>query len=387
MGRIPKTRPGADQPGKGTLDTYGQMIGQIACPAYLCDPNGALRYCNGAATRLWGICATPDKDGWWDGFTALYRTDGSAFDKSASPAALAAGTGVDQPPTEVLAESANGQQRRVVIHARPVRQGDGATVGVLCSLTDISERRRLEEAVRFAHDSRAAFLHMLAHELRNPLAPVMAAATLLQRQAAGPGIFRMAGVIVRQTGQLARFVDDLLDASRIDQACDTPVTMRAATVHEVLSRACDVVESILRERNQTLHVEICPSGPPDGAVLWCDPARLSQALGGTLLNASHFSDDGDGILLSVAVDGVFLELQVSDRGIGIEAADLPLLFEPFRKFSAHPDRVASGAGLGLAIARSVTRAHGGTVSARSAGRGQGTCVTFLLPVVMDPAPV
>ena len=369
------------------MDTYGRMIGQIACPAYFCSPNGALRYCNGAARRLWGVCPATDENGSWDGFTALYRTDGRPLDKSSSPAALAARTGVDQPPVEILAESADGQQRRVVIHARPVRQGDGATVGVLCSLTDISEQRRLEEALKFAQDGRAAFLHVLAHELRNPLAPVMAAATLLQRQAAEPGIARMAGVIVRQTRQLARFVDDLLDASRIEQAYDTPVTMRAANVHEVLAHACDVVESIVRERNQTLHVEICPSGQPDSAVLWCDPARLSQALGGALLNASHFSDDGGGISLAVAVDGVFLELQVSDRGIGVETADLPLLFEPFRKFSAHPGRVASGAGLGLAIARSVTRAHGGTVSADSAGRGQGTRVKFVLPVVMDPATV
>ncbi len=387
MKRTPETPPATDCLGDGALDAYRLVIGQIACPAYLCSPDGVLWYCNRAARRLWGDCSIPGRDRCWDGFTALYRPDGSALDKSASPAVLAARTGLDQPPVEVLAESADGQQRRVVIHARPVRQNNGGTVGVLCSLTDISDKRRFEEAVRFAHDSRASFLQVLAHELRNPLAPVMAAATMLQRQSAVPGTARMADVIVRQTGQLSRFIDDLLDGSRIEQACDTPVTMRVSSVRDVLARACDMVESILRERKQTLHVEICPGGQPDSAVLWCDPARLSQALGGTLLNASHFSGDGEGILLVVAVDGVFLELQVSDRGIGVEAGDLPLLFEPFRQFAVHPDRVASGAGLGLAIARSVTRAHGGVVSADSAGRGQGTRVRFVLPVVLDPATV
>lgn len=381
---MPETPPAADWPGGGTLDTYRLVIGQIACPAYLCSPDGVLWYCNRAARRLWGDGPTPEEDRCWDGFTALYRPDGSALDKSASPAVLAARTGQDQPPVELVAESADGQRRRVVIHARPVRKDNGATVGVICSLTDVSEKRRFEEAVRFAHDSRASFLHVLAHELRNPLAPVMAAATILQRQA---GSARMAGVIVRQARQLARFIDDLLDASRIEQACETPVTMCVARVRDVLAPACDMVESILHERKQTLHVEICPSGLPDSALLWCDPARLSQALGGTLLNASHFSDDGKGIVLVVAADGIFLELQVSDCGIGVEAADLPLLFEPFRKFAVHPDRVSSGAGLGLAIARSVIRAHGGMVSADSAGRGQGTRVKFVLPVVLNPASV
>ncbi len=252
-------------------------------------------------------------------------------------------------------------------------------------MTDISEQRRLEHEVKFAHDSRAGFLRVLAHELRNPLAPVMAAATLLRHRAAEPNTARMAGVIVRQTGHLARFVDDLLVDSRIEHAWEVPVSMRAATVHEVLANACDAVDCILRERGQTLCVEIGSGDLVDEAVLWCDPERLAQALGSALRNASEFSADGAGISLAVAIDGVFLELLVSDQGIGVDPADLPLLFEPFRKFAVHPDRVESGAGLGLAIARSVTRAHGGMVSADSAGRGRGTCLKFVLPVVMDTA--
>jgi len=372
-----------DRRGEAALDAHGLLIGQIACPAYCCTPDGAVRYANGAAGRLWGAWPDPDENGRWDGFTALYRADGSALDKPASPAALAARTGRAQPPAELLAESADGSRRWVVIHARPVLGADGATAGVLCSLTDISERRRLEDQVKFVHDSRAGFLHVLAHELRNPLAPVMAAATLLQRRPGAPGIDRMAGVIARQTRKLARFVDDLLEGSRIEQACDTPVFKRASNVDEVLAHACDVVGCVLSERGQTLNLEICPEGQVQDTLLWCDPERLAQALGGALLNASQFSDDGAAISLAVAVDGVFLELLVSDHGIGVEKAELSLLFEPFRKFAMHPGRAASGAGLGLAIARSVSRAHGGTVSADSAGRGQGMRLKFVLPVVLE----
>jgi signal transduction histidine kinase len=253
----------------------------------------------------------------------------------------------------------------------------------LCSLTDISERRRLENEVGFVRDGRSDFLHVLAHELRNPLAPVVAVAALLRRQPGEPGIARMAGVIERQTRQLARFIDDLLDGARIEQACNIPVSMRAASVDDVLARARDVVDCVLHERGQTLQVEIGIKGPAWDAVLWCDPERLAQALGNALLNASEFSDDGAGISLAVAVDGIFLEILVTDHGIGVEAGELLLMFEPFRKFSGHPRRVPSGAGLGLAIARSVTQAHGGMVSADSAGRGLGTCLRFILPVVQE----
>ena len=367
-------------------DAYGQLIEQIGCPAYFCSPGGAVLHCNSAARRLWGERPSPAEEACWDGFAALYRTDGSVLEKSASPAALAVRSGAAVPPTELVAESADGQKRCLVIHARPVGRAGSAAAGVLCSLTDISERRRLEYEAAFARDSRTGFLRVLAHELRNPLASVMAVAAILRRQPGEPGIARMARVIERQTRQLARFIDDLLDGARIDHACEIPVAMRAASLDEVLACARDMVEGLLRERGQQLHTEIDLREPAWNGVLWCDPERLGQALGNALHNASQYSDNGAGISLAVAVDGVFLEIRVIDAGIGVEAGELLLMFEPFRKFASHPGRVASGAGLGLAIARSVTHAHGGQVSADSAGRGLGTCLRFLLPVMQDTAP-
>ena len=385
MAGKPEEQRGSTGRGEFALDNCALLIEQIACPVYCCTPDGAVRHANHAARRLWGGVPDPSEDGRWDGFTALYTADGDKLDKSASPAALTARGGPAQAPAELLAESADGQRRCVVLHARSIRQADGATAGVLCSVTDISEQRRFEAELRAAHDDRAAFLQVLAHELRNPLAPVMAAGAILQRQASQPNIAGMGGVIVRQTGRLARFLDDLLEGSRIEQALDTPVSMRATNVGEVLAHACDVAGCILRERGQALRVEHCSGDEVDGAALWCDPERLGQALACTLLNASQFSDDGAGISLAVAIDGVFLVMLVSDAGIGVAAADLPFLFEPFRQFATHPGRVVSGAGLGLAIARSVARAHGGVVSAHSAGPGQGTRLKFVLPVV-DPVP-
>lgn len=364
-------------------DAYGEVIEQIACPAYCCTPAGTILHGNRSARRLWGAAPLPIGDGCWDGFAALYRPDGSQLEKSSSPAALAARTGIAPPPTELVAESSDGERRCLVVHARPIRGDKGATVGVLCSLTDISERLRLGREVQCFRDSREGFLRVLAHELRNPLASVMAAAAILRRQPGELGIARMARVIERQTRQLARFIDDLLDASRVERACGIPVALRAASFRDVMGLARDVAEGVLRGRGQTLRLDLgVAEGVPDTA-LWCDPERLAQALGNALLNASEFSDDGAEVALAARIDGAFLEISVSDNGIGVEASELLAMFEPFRKLAAHPLRAPSGAGLGLAIARSICVAHGGMVSAHSAGPGQGTRLIFILPVVLD----
>lgn len=338
---------------------------------------------NRSARRLWGTIPSPAEDGRWDGFVSLYHPDGSPIEKASSPAALAARTGVASPPTELVAQSTDGQKRCLVVHAQPLRGADGVTAGVLCSLTDVSERRRLDHEIESVRDSREGFLRVLAHELRNPLASVMTVAAILRRQPGELGIVRMVRVIERQTRQLARFIDDLLDAARIEHACDVPVTKRVASLGEVLTLARDVVDGVLRTRSQTLRVRLDAGAEAPDTTLLCDPARLAQALGNALLNASEFSDDGAEIALAVSVDGAFLEMSVSDRGIGVEAGELPVMFEPFRKLAAHPRRAPSGAGVGLAIARSICVAHGGMVSAHSAGRGQGTRLKFVLPVVQE----
>jgi len=374
---IPVEPYASDADGAGWPHAYRKAIAQIACPAYCCTPAGAVLHCNGAARRLWGGAPSSAQEGCWDGFAALYRTDGTPVAKASSPAALAARTGVAPPSTELVAEAANGERRCLVVHARPVAQADGATVGVLCTLTDISVQRDLEQAARLVSADREAFLRMLAHELRNPLSSVMSVAAFLRRQPDGADVARMAGVIERQTGQLARFIGDLLDAARIEHACDIPVALRESTVGGVLQLVRDVTDGVMRGRGQTLSVAMNATD----AVLWCDPDRLAQALGNALLNASEFSDDGAGIAMAVAIDGTLLEVHVTDSGIGVEGDALLAMFEPFRKCGGHPGRVDSGAGLGLAIARSICRAHGGMVSAHSAGRGTGTRLRFMLPVV------
>jgi signal transduction histidine kinase len=360
--------------------SYAWAIEQMPCPAYCCSPDGALVHANAAAKRIWGNACPLLEDMRWDGFETLRSLDGALLDKTASPAAHAA-AGESPCPTELLAVCRDGQPRRIVVHAKPVFHADGAVVGALCCLTDISEQRRLQERERDAAHAREEFLSMLAHELRNPLAPIMSIAGLLQRANKDPGVAKMAGVVQRQTRQLARFIADLLDASRVDCVHTLPVEPRSCTKHEIVNLSLDAVETLVRSRSQRLIVEV---DNPD-AELRCDPERVAQALGNVLCNASAFTPDGEEICLRVYIEGNVLRAEVIDCGAGIAAEDLQHIFEPFERRALAPGRAPVGAGLGLTIAKGVCEAHGGSIFVRSAGPGMGTTVSMALPVAVCAA--
>jgi PAS domain S-box-containing protein len=360
--------------------SYAWAIEQMPCPAYCCSPNGVLVHVNAAAKRIWGDACPLLEDMRWDGFETLRSLDGELLDKTASPAAHAA-AGESPCPTELLAVCRDGQPRRIVVHAKPVFHADGAVVGALCCLTDISEQRRLQERERDAAHAREEFLSMLAHELRNPLAPIMSIAGLLQRANKDPGVAKMAGVVQRQTRQLARFIADLLDASRVDCVHTLPVEPRSCTKHEIVDLSLDAVETLVRSRKQRLIVEV---DNPD-AELRCDPERVAQALGNVLCNASAFTPDGEEICLRVYIEGNVLRAEVIDCGAGIAAEDLQHIFEPFERRALAPGRAPVGAGLGLTIAKGVCEAHGGSIFVRSAGPGMGTTVSMALPVAVCAA--
>jgi signal transduction histidine kinase len=362
----------------GWPESYAWAIEQMPCPAYCCSPTGTMVHVNSAARRIWGEIGSL-ADRCWDGFKALRGLDGQTVNKDVSPAAQAA-AGESPRPTELLAICENGQLRWIVIHAKPVFHANGAVVGSLCCLTDISEQRLLQERERQAANAREEFLSMLAHELRNPLAPIMSIAGILQRSPdKDPAITKMAGVVQRQTKQLARFIADLLDASRVDCIHKLPVEPRVCTKDEIASLSLDAVEPLVHSRNQRLAIEIDDST----AELHCDPERVAQALGNVLCNASAFTPDGEEICLHMFIEGNMLRAEVIDCGAGIAAEDLAHIFKPFERRALAPGRAPEGAGLGLTIAKGVCEAHGGSIDVRSAGLGLGTTVLLALPVAVD----
>jgi signal transduction histidine kinase len=357
--------------------SYAWAIEQMPSPAYCCSTSGAVICFNPAAARIWGGAPYGGASARWHGFVSLRDMNGQIVSGKAWPCTCAA-SGDIPAPTEFFATSGDGQIRRVVVHAKPILDTTNAVIGVICCLTDISDKRRLQEQIHDVASTRDEFLDMLAHELRNPLAPIMSAAGLLQHASADPFITKVGSVVERQARQLARFIVDLLDASRLNCACVLPVKLRMCAQDDILVMAVDAVEPVMHGRRQRLVVDI---GEEASHALHCDPERVAQALGNVLSNASAFTPDGEAFHLRAYVANDTLVLEVADAGTGIAAVDLQHVFEPFQRRAVAPGRAAVGAGLGLTIAKGVCEAHGGSIEIHSAGLGEGTTVSLRLPVV------
>ena len=236
---------------------------------------------------------------------------------------------------------------------------------------------RANDAVREEYRRKDVFLATIAHELRNPLAPIRNALTILQTPGAGAEVVRYAvDVLDRQVQQVVRLVDDLLDVSRIArgkvQLEKQPIEL-AAVVHQ----ATEASRPLLEARRQELTVSLPPNLPP----LSADPARLAQILTNLLNNAAKYTDEGGHIRLSAEQVGGEVAVRVRDTGMGIPADMLPRIFDPFTQVDAALRRAQGGLGLGLALVRGLVELHGGRVEAHSEGLGKGSEFVVRLPVI------
>ncbi len=278
---------------------------------------------------------------------------------------------------------AGGELRWMLISAEPVLAADGSVAQTICTYSDLTDRRRAEEALREANEAlrdedrrKDEFLGMLSHELRNPLAPIRNATYILRH--APPGgeqASRAQQIIARQTDHLARLVDDLLDVTRIARG---KVELRRSGVdlREVVLRAAEDFRLPLDDRGVTFRTRL-----PD-ATAWAhvDGTRITQVLGNLLTNATKFTRRGDEVELSLTVEGDEAVVAVRDTGAGIDPALLPTIFDPFVQGARTLARTEGGLGLGLALVKGMTELHGGSVQARSAGRGKGSEFVVRLPL-------
>jgi PAS domain S-box-containing protein len=245
------------------------------------------------------------------------------------------------------------------------------------------ELRRSEEGLRDADRRKNEFLALLAHELRNPLAPIRYA--LATRKKAGRTLEqqqRADEVIERQVAQMSHLLDDLLDVSRITRGilalrkCYTELTL-------VLGAAIEAARPILDAKHHTLTLDL----PKHAVRLEADPVRLGQVFSNLLINAGKYTDPGGHIELRAAQDGGEIVVSVSDNGIGMSAELIPRLFTPFTQARTAIDRSEGGLGLGLALVRGLITLHGGSVEARSAGPECGTEMIVRLPASEPPVEV
>jgi PAS domain S-box-containing protein len=265
----------------------------------------------------------------------------------------------------------------------PERDDAGNVIGFVAAVTDITDRKRAVEALRESEEKlreadrrKDEFLAMLAHELRNPLAPIANAVNLMQRDAATASIQQQARAIIeRQVARLARLVDDLLEVSRISTG-RIQLHLEPVAIAEVIDRAVETSRPLIQQHAHTLHVEI-----PESAV-WvnADGARLEQVLVNLLNNAAKYTDPGGRIELRASVDEDQVLMSVSDSGIGIAPDLLPRIFELFTQGERSLDRSRGGLGIGLSLVRRLVAMHGGTVSARSE-LGKGSQFTVALPTM------
>ena len=244
---------------------------------------------------------------------------------------------------------------------------------------DITERKNIEIALREADRRKDEFLAMLAHELRNPLAPIRNAVQILKTSGSSEAHLKTArDIIERQVTHMTRLIDDLVDVARLTQG---KITLKKETVHltTVVGDAVDLASPIISERGHDLTIKL----PQQPLPLHVDGVRLSQALGNMLTNAAKYTRSGGKIQLTGDNNGDELKINVRDNGIGIAPDMLPHVFDLFTQSERTLDRAQGGLGIGLALVKRLIEMHGGDVEAHSAGIGQGSEFALRLPLVGD----
>jgi len=266
----------------------------------------------------------------------------------------------------------------------------GGSHGVVCYFKDVTEELRLKDALlaqtrelELADRRKDEFLAMLAHELRNPLAPLRNAAEILQigdiranERAAAQRLIR------RQIENMSRMIDDLLDVSRITEG-KIALQKQTVALESILQSAANLVRSACASQGQELTLTL----PPHPVHLHADPTRLEQVFGNLLGNASKYGGSGCHISLSaeLSADRREVTVRVADDGTGIDPEVLPRIFDLFVQSSRTLDRAHGGLGIGLTIVQRLVAMHDGAIEAHSDGLGHGSCFTIRLPVLDSPA--
>ncbi len=354
----------------------------IADAVIATDTDGKITFLNPAAANLTG----------WGAEDALGQPAARVFRLLHEPTRQQ----VPDPVRRVLAEGKattlelpvvlvmrDGSERPIEDSIAPLRDDQGRVLGVVMVFRDISERRRAErerqkivEALREADRRKDEFLAMLAHELRNPLAPIRNALQILRTSgAAGAVADRALDIMERQLGNLVRLVDDLLDVSRIVRG-KVQLRRERVALAQVVARAVETTQPIIDAGRHELTIHL----PDEPVWLDADPLRLAQVLANLLNNAARYTERPGRIWLSGAVEQGEVVLRIRDTGAGISEALLPDVFDLFVQADRALSRSQGGLGIGLTVVKNLVQMHGGTVEAHSAGPGQGSEFIVRLPL-------
>jgi signal transduction histidine kinase/ActR/RegA family two-component response regulator len=269
------------------------------------------------------------------------------------------------------------EERYIDFVYQPIRDENGHVNGIFVEGSDVTARKVVEDELRAANRQKDQFLAMLAHELRNPLAPIMTAAQLLKLgRLDAKSVANASEIIVRQAEHMTDLVNDLLDVSRVTRGLVT-LEREELDLNVIVAAAVEQVRPLIDMRRHALTLQL--SGKP--AHVTGDRTRLVQVISNILNNAAKYTAPGGRIVLAVTVEAQQVTVAVRDNGVGIAPEVLPYIFDLFTQAERTPDRSQGGLGIGLALVKSLVALHGGSVHARSDGLGQGSEFSISLPCV------
>ena len=348
------------------------------------DSRGRIVHSNAASKRLWGghhpapdsVADYKDWKGWWaDGS----ERHGQPLQPHDWPMARALrGEEVVRDIIEIAPFSNSLDRRIVMMSGSVIRDAQGEITGAVIAQMDMTERIKTEEALREAGKRKDEFLAMLAHELRNPLAPISAAADLLQLKQDPAYIAQASAIIARQVKHMASLIDDLLDVSRVTRGLIT-LDMKPVDINRILAEAVEQVSPMIKGKQHELILR--PALVP--AMVMGDHKRLVQVLANLLNNAAKYTPDEGHISAAIELEADHVRIEIRDNGMGMPAEVVRHAFELFLQGERKPDRSQGGLGIGLPLVKSLVELHGGEVFAHSDGVGKGSQFVVVLPRYLD----
>ncbi|MEP6790118.1 MAG: ATP-binding protein [Ramlibacter sp.] len=294
-------------------------------------------------------------------------------------AAYASGEAVvafDKPVVFQNAPGAPPVQKFLDFVYQPIKDAQGVVSGIFVIGTDVTEKKLATEALALASARKDEFLAMLAHELRNPLAPVAMVGQILKRRASGENqLGHLGGVLERQVAHMRELLESLLDISRVAKGLIN-LHREAVDLHSVLESAAEQARPALDERRHRF--QVLKAAQP--MTVTGDPTRLTQVFANLLNNAAKYTPHEGNIVLEAAVGEGQVQVTVHDNGLGLSSEFLPQVFEIFAQAQRPADQTRGGLGLGLSLVKNLVELHGGNVTAASDGLGRGSRFTVCLPL-------
>ncbi len=345
---------------------------------FLIDVDGKIATWNTGAERITGYA---DNEAIGKPFALLFQPQDIVNREPEKELSIAAEKGRSE--DERWHVRKNGTQFWAMGVVTPLWNDGGKLRGYAKIMRDITDRKRAETELADANRRKDEFLAMLAHELRNPLAPILNGVQILRLEKATSSSGQEAiAMIARQAKHLVRLVDDLLDVSRIKTG---KVSLRKQRVefHTIVDQAVETARPLLDSRKHKFSLSV----PKESMWLEADPARLTQVLANLLNNAAKYTEPGGQIQLLAEREGSDMVLRLRDSGIGILPEMLPRIFESYVQADRSIDRAQGGLGIGLTLAKTLVEMHGGKIDAHSEGVGKGSEFIVRLPVVPEVQPL